>query len=53
MQDLPVPASLDASERITIASGPHLAEFAPGGGGRLTRLSTHTHDWIVPLAATQ
>ncbi|CAB3933775.1 aldose 1-epimerase [Achromobacter insolitus] len=53
MQDLPVPASLDASERITIASGAHLAEFAPGGGGRLTRLSTHTHDWIVPLAATQ
>lgn len=52
MQDLPVPVTLDASERITIASGPHQAEFAPGGGGRLTRLSTGAHDWIVPLTDT-
>jgi len=36
MQVLSVPATLDASERITISSGPHQAEFAPGGGGRLT-----------------
>ncbi|MFY1989401.1 aldose 1-epimerase [Achromobacter xylosoxidans] len=50
--DLPFPASLDASERVTISHGPHRAEFAPGGGGRLTRLSTEAHDWIVPLAET-
>ncbi|WP_419340672.1 aldose 1-epimerase [Achromobacter sp. PD1] len=53
MQVLSVPATLDASERITITSGAHQAEFAPGGGGRLTRLSTGAHDWIVPLTDTQ
>ncbi|SSW72065.1 Aldose 1-epimerase [Achromobacter veterisilvae] len=52
MQNLPVPAALDASARIAIASGAHQAEFAPDGGGRLTRLSTGGHDWIVPLTAT-
>ncbi len=53
MPDIAVPAVLDASERVSIASGAHQAEFAPGGGGRLTRLSTGAHDWIVPLAATE
>ncbi len=53
MQSIPVPPELDASERVTITSGPHQAEFAPGGGGRLTRLSTDGHDWIVPLTETQ
>jgi aldose 1-epimerase len=53
MPDFAVPAVLDASERVSIASGPHQAEFAPGGGGRLTRLSTGGHDWIVPLTATE
>ncbi|MDF3942309.1 aldose 1-epimerase [Achromobacter denitrificans] len=52
MQDIPVPETLDASARVTIASGAHQAEFAPAGGGRLTRLSTGGHDWIVPLTDT-
>lgn len=51
MQNLSVPAALDASARVAIASGAHQAEFAPDGGGRLTRLSTGGHDWIVPLTA--
>lgn len=53
MPDLPFAQGVDATERVTIASGAHRAEFAPGGGGRLTRLSTGAHDWIVPLTATE
>ncbi|WP_454674806.1 aldose epimerase family protein [Achromobacter pestifer] len=52
MPDFPFADPLDAAERVVIASGAHQAEFAPGGGGRLTRLSTGAHDWIVPLTAT-
>ncbi|MGY6271254.1 aldose epimerase family protein [Achromobacter denitrificans] len=52
MHDLSLPAALDASARVLISSGANQAEFAPDGGGRLTRLSTAGHDWIVPLAAT-
>lgn len=53
MQDYSFADPLDASERVAIAGGAHQAEFAPGGGGRLTRLSTGGHDWIVPLTQTQ
>ncbi|WP_313699968.1 aldose 1-epimerase [Achromobacter sp.] len=53
MPDIAVPAVLDATERVSISSGDHQAEFAPAGGGRLTRLSTSGHDWIVPLTATE
>ncbi|OZI36391.1 aldose epimerase [Bordetella genomosp. 1] len=40
---------LDATQRVSIASGAHQAEFSPGGGGRLTALRTGTHDWVVPI----
>lgn len=53
MSDFPFPDPVNALERVTISSGAHQAEFAPGGGGRLTRLSTGSHDWIVPLTATE
>lgn len=49
MSEIYFPATLDASERVTIAYGSHRAEFAPNAGGRLTRLATGAHEWIVPL----
>ncbi|NMK48088.1 aldose 1-epimerase [Achromobacter sp. Bel] len=53
MQQYPFADPLDATERVVISGGGHQAEFAPGGGGRLTRLSTGALDWIVPLTPTQ
>jgi len=48
-----IPEILDAAGRVSIAYGAHRAEFAPAAGGRLTRLATGEHQWIVPVTETQ
>ncbi|AQH01131.1 aldose epimerase [Burkholderia sp. KK1] len=45
--------TLQAEPRVSISSGAHVVEVAPGAGGRMTRFATHGErglvDWLAPV----